>query len=296
MGVLETGGITLPREMTNGIWKKAQDGSAVAALVGSEPQKFGETDIMTFDTDPKAEFVAEGGQKSSQDVGFGLRTVKPHKAQVTMRFSSEVKWSDEDYQLEVLQTLSDAAGIALGRALDLGSFHAINPLSGLGAASITDYLMQTANIVIAQPGNPDIDIESAAGLVIADHFTPTGVALDRSYAWTIATTRYNDGRKKFPDLGLGIGLTQFEGISASVSDTVSASREAASPTDVLGIVGDWSTFRWGVQRNIGVQMIEFGDPDGQGDLKRLNQIALRAEVVYGWAFMDKNAFAVIKAV
>jgi hypothetical protein len=46
-----------------------------------------------------------------------------------------------------------------------------------------------------------------------------------------------------------------------------------------------------VQRQIPVTTIEYGDPDGQGDLKRNNQIALRAEVVYGWAFMDLNAFA-----
>ena len=33
--------------------------------------------------------------------------------------------------------------------------------------------------------------------------------------------------------------------------------------------------------------------DGQGDLQRNNQIALRAEVVYGWAIFDLNSFAKI---
>jgi hypothetical protein len=37
-----------------------------------------------------------------------------------------------------------------------------------------------------------------------------------------------------------------------------------------------------------------GNPDGIGDLKANHQIALRAEVVYGWAFMDLDAFAVVK--
>jgi hypothetical protein len=40
-------------------------------------------------------------------------------------------------------------------------------------------------------------------------------------------------------------------------------------------------------------MIEYGDPDGLGDLQRQNQIALRAEVVYGVGIMDLNAFAKI---
>ncbi len=47
----------------------------------------------------------------------------------------------------------------------------------------------------------------------------------------------------------------------------------------------------GIQRQIGLKMIEFGDPDGQGDLQRNNQVAFRAEVVYGWGIADRNAVA-----
>jgi hypothetical protein len=48
-----------------------------------------------------------------------------------------------------------------------------------------------------------------------------------------------------------------------------------------------------VQRQLGLEMIEYGDPDGQGDLKRNNQVAFRAEVVYGWGIADLAAFAKI---
>jgi hypothetical protein len=63
---------------------------------------------------------------------------------------------------------------------------------------------------------------------------------------------------------------------------------------VKAILGDFTAIRWGVQKNVPVELIEFGDPDGSGDLKRANQFALRAEVVYGIAIMDTDAFAVIK--
>lgn len=43
-----------------------------------------------------------------------------------------------------------------------------------------------------------------------------------------------------------------------------------------------------------VEVIEFGDPDGLGDLKRQNQLALRLEVVYGWGVMDLDGFATVK--
>lgn len=291
--ILQTGDITMPRELAGGIWQKAQKGSVIAALSGAEPQKFGEKDIMTFEERPRAELVAEGGKKSSSAAKFGLRTVKPHKVQVTVRFSEEVKWADEDYQLDVLSTLGGSLSGALARALDLTAIHAINPLTGNKADSITEHIGKATNIVEA--GNdPDLDIEAAAGLIIADGFKPTGVALDLAYAWQLATLRYPDGRKKFPEIGLTTDVTNFEGLKAATSDTVSGNPEVATPTNLLSIVGDWGTMNWGVQRKIGVKMIEFGDPDGQGDLQRMNQIALRAEAVYGWAFMDMNAFALIK--
>jgi len=292
MTVLATTGITLPKNIAAGMWSKAQSGSVVAALSGAEPMQFGEVDIMTFDAPPRAEYVAEGGDKSSSGGTFGSKTVVPHKAQVTMRFNQEVKWADDDYQLGVLRTLAAAGGVALARALDLGVIHRINPLTGLAAASITGKLNDTTNRVEVA-GAADLEVEAAAGLVIGDGFTPNGVAFDPGYAWTISIARYEDGRKKFPELGYDVNISNFGGLRASVSNTVSGVPEATD-TKLRGIVGDWTTVRWGVQRRVPIEMIEFGDPDGQGDLKRKNQIALRLEVVYGWAFMDLNAFAAIE--
>ena len=59
----------------------------------------------------------------------------------------------------------------------------------------------------------------------------------------------------------------------------------------LGYVGDFSAIQWGLQKELGLETIEWGDPDGQGDLKRNNQVAFRAEVVYGWGIADLDAFA-----
>ena len=298
MASLATSAFTLPKHLASGLWSKAQTGSTVAALSGSEPMLFGEHQLMTFTGRPKAQYVSEGAQKSPTDPTFGTKTVTPHKVQVTMRFNEEVQWADEDYQLGVLSALSDASGDALARALDLGVYHGINPLTGAAVAQIVagDRIATTTNsveITTATLTTPDTVLEAAAGLVIADGYTPNGIALDSSYAWTIATARYSDGRKKYPELGLGVNVTGFEGIRASVSDTVSAP-EASAATNVKAIVGDFTALRWGVQRNIGVEVIRFGDPDGVGDLKRSNQIALRAEVVYGWAVMDLDAFATVK--
>lgn len=297
MAVLATSGITLPKNIADGMFKKAQTGSAIAALSDAEPQQFGEVTYMTLTGRPKAELVAEGADKADTNATFGTKIATPHKFQVTMRFNEEVQWADEAYQLGVLQTLADEGGLALSRALDLGAFHGINPRTGSVAASIVagDRIATTTNSVeltTATLTTPDLVIEQAAGLVIADGYVPNGVAFDPRYSWTIATARYSDGRKKYPELGFGTDITSFEGIRATSSSTVSGLPEAADQ-NVKAIVGDWSAFRWGVQKSIPVEVIRYGDPDGLGDLKRKNQIALRAEVVYGWAVMDLDAFATI---
>lgn len=299
MAVLATSGLTLPKNIADGLWKKAQTGSAVAALSGQEPQKFGEVTIMTLTGRPRAELVGEGADKGDTNGTFGSKTVTPHKFQVTMRFNEEVQWADEDYQLGVLDTLAGEGGEALARALDLGVFHGINPRAGTAAASIVagDRIGTTTNsveITTATLTTPDMVIEQAAGLVIADGYTPNGIAFDPTYSWTVATARYADGRKKYPELGFGANITTFEGLNAYSSSTVSGLPEASANSNIKAIVGQWDALRWGVQKRVPVELIKYGDPDGLGDLKRKNQIALRLEVVYGWGVMDLDAFATVK--
>ena len=298
MAVLATSDLSLPPEMADGVFKKTLTGSAVATLIGAVPQKFGKGQLMTLTGRPRAEYVGEGQQKGSSSITFAPKQTTPKKVQVTLRFNEEVKWADEDDQLGVLQECADESALALARALDLGVFHGINPLAGVATALIPvgDRIGTTTNaveITSGTAGTPDLVIEQAVGMVIGDQWVPDGIAFDPTYAWTIATARYDDGRKKYPELGFGQNVTSFEGLKAYSSSTVSGLPEATANTGVKAIVGQWDLLRWGVQKEIPVEMIEFGDPDGQGDLKRNNQIALRTEVVYGWGVMDLDGFAVV---
>lgn len=290
MAVLSTSTLALPDHMTSGLLEKAQYGSVISQLSGSTPMQFGNTTSMTF-SNPKAEFVGEGAQKSSDSVTPSTVTIKPYKAQVTMRFNEEVQWADEAYQLGVLQQLADKTGPALARALDLGIIHGLNPLSGTAFAPITKYLSQTTNAVEIASGDDRIaNLDAAENLVSG---IPNGVAIDPTWGKGFRTLRDANGRRIFPDFTLTPGVTDLDGYRAAVSDTVSASQEAATPTNLKALVGDYSQIVWGVQKQIGVEKILFGDPDGQGDLKRNNQIALRAEIVYGWVIGDLSSFAKI---
>ena len=281
----------MPRNIADGMIQDAQNTSTVAKLSAQEPQKFGETDYIVFNDLPKAEFVEEGAQKSGTSGGFTTVTAKPRKAQVTMRFNQEVQWADEDYQLGILSTLAKAGSAALARALDLGLYHRINPLTGSTIAAWDNYVTATDKKV-QYDGTADADaaIREAAGLLVQDSKNVTGVALDPKLAFDLSSLVTKDGVQRYPNLGFGTDINSLFGLSAAQGNTVSGQPEAKD-TGVRAIVGDFAGgIRWGIQRNLPVEKILYGNPDGQGDLKGLNQIALRLEIVYGWyVFTDRFA-------
>lgn len=293
MAAITTSNIAIPSEVANRIFAKTAQTSTLARLSAREPQKFGQSSVMTLSGDVLAELVGEGAQKSPTNPTFATKTVNPRKLQTTVRISNEVKWADEDYMLDVWNTIEERSAIALGRALDLVGYHKLNPLTGTVATSVTEGIADTANSTTLVSTRYGEAIEAAAGLVIADGYTPNGIALDPALSFGVATQRDGDGRRLYPELGLGADLNQLFGMNAAVSTSVSAKNEAQTATNIIGFVGQFDAFRWGVQRDIMAEVVEYGDPDGLGDLKRQNQIALRMEIVYGIAILDTNAFAKI---
>lgn len=291
--------VLMPRNIADGMITASRTNSVIARLSGREPQRFGSVDYLIFNDFPKAEFVEEGADKSSTGGAFDSVTAAPHKAQVTMRFNEEVQWADEDYQLGVLNQLSTAGGVALSRALDLGLIHRINPLSGT-ETTWTNYLTATTNRVEINTADADADFREAVGLLI--NSSPTiavnGAAFDPKFSWSLASLMERDGsgatsQMRYPQLGFGTNVTNFMGVPVAQGDTVSGTPEATD-TMVRAIVGDFQNgIRWGVQRDLPVELIRYGDPDGQGDLKRKNQIALRLEIVYGW-YVFPERFAVVE--
>ena len=298
MAALATGDLELPDHIMTPWLGKVKGGSVLAALSPSEPQKFGTGKAMVFDSG-EAELVSEGGQKSSNDITKVIQSVEPHKFQKTVRMNEEVLWADEDHQLQAVSEILSQIQPALSRALDFGGIHGINPKTGAVAASITQKLASVTNIVTrsaAAPGKPYDHLDAADALVLADGYVPEGVALDPSFAAGFSALRgTNSEQKLYPNFRLSTEVSELDGHRSSVSRTVGAVGTATVASDILGIVGDFGGFRWGIQRAIGLELIKYGDPDGNGDLKRNNQVAFRAEVVYGWGIGDLDAFALIKA-
>lgn len=293
MAVMDTGDIAIPNQIFEPWLGKVNNGSTVAALSGAIPMKFGPGQSMTFDIG-EAEYVGEGANKGASTVTPTTKTVKPYKFHKTVRWTEEVQWADEDHQLQVVSQVLDLIQPALSRALDFGVYHGINPTGGAAVTAMSESLSDTTNSVEVASQKAYELLDAADALVLADGYVPRDVALDPALAASFSTLRgANSEMKLYPNFRLGTEVSELDGHRASVSNTVGAVGVASTATNVKAFVGDFGGIRWGIQRNIGLELIRYGDPDGQGDLKRNNQVAFRAEVVYGWGIADLNAFAKI---
>lgn len=296
MAILDTGDLNLPDQVLDPWLGKVQSGSSVAALSNQIPMKFGTGTSMTFDIG-EAEYVGEGANKGASTFTPTTVTTAPFKFHKTVRWTNEVMWADEDYQLGVVQQILDQIQPSLSRALDFGVYHGINPTGGAAVAAMTQKLSATTNSVEIDD-TPTVGtythLDAADTLVLADGYVPRDAALDPTFAARFSTARgVNSEQKLYPNFRLDTAPSELDGHRASVSRTVGAVGVAAVATNIKGFVGDFSAIRWGIQRRMGLELIEYGDPDGQGDLKRNNQVAFRAEVVYGWGIATLDAFAKI---
>ena len=288
MAALTTGSLTIPKQLLEPWVNNIHKGSTISQLSGSIPMKFGAGEAFVFDSG-EAEYVGEGANKSSNDVTKTTQTVEPFKFQKTIRFTNEVQWADEDHQLGVIQEILTQIQPALSRALDYGVIHGINPKTGTVVGAMQRLTSATTSVELAAADAPYVSTDAAIAALLAVDGVPNGIAMDPKFAAKISGQRIPaTGQKLYPDFTFSNEASTFESLRAATSKTVGATGVAAVDTKLRAIVGDFSAIRWGVQRAIGLELIEFGDPDGNGDLKRNNQVAFRAEVVYGWGIADVN--------
>lgn len=279
-------------------WRKNIRGGVLAKLAPSDPElKVGSTDVFTFTGTPKAQLVGEGANKESADGTPGKQVVKTYKVQLTYRFSDELMYADEDYQAGVVDSLVANIATALSRALDLLAIHGVNPATGVVSANIANYFTKSGNGVhrVTASADAQADLEEAAADLQGSGYIATGIAFDPVYAGAIARSKDGDNRPLYPELGLGFGFDSFQGLRAASSDTVSGRQELESEDALVkALVGDFDAFKWGVAREVPLKTIEYGDPDGNGDLQATNEVAIRAESILGFAIMDGAAFSLIE--
>lgn len=291
---LITTSLPIPKEYFPTIITGIQNQSVVASLATATPQTFADANHIVFSQDPLAEYVGEGENKSSSPVAVKSVPAKIHKLQTTVRMTNEVQWLDEDNRLALLTAIFEKMNRAMADGIDYGLLHGFNPLGGATTENLlAQAIVPNANQVTAT-GNIQADVDGLADSVL-ENYDVNGIALDRMYANELRKLRVETtGAKVYPEVGLTLNPGTLEGLRAVTSGNVSGKKLGVA-TNAQAIIGDWSQVKWGFVRNIGIKPIEFGDPDGNGDLQRNNQIAYRVEMVIAMAVLDPKAFAVLKA-
>ncbi|MBU9010045.1 phage major capsid family protein [Bifidobacterium adolescentis] len=289
---MDTTKIKLPHEVATVITKKAKDTSTIAALSTAEPQLFLDKDYMVFNGSSEAEVVAEGAQKSSYEETLTPVVGKRFKVVTTTRVTSELKWANEDNQLQIVKSIQDDQAKALGRVLDYVVYHAFNPKPKTTLGGFT--ALSASAVQVTSEGDEVADIDALAEAV-SDEYDINGIALSKTWAAQLRKLRVpSTGMRLYPEIPINLQVGNLDGIPAATSGTVNG-RLVTPDTKVLAFLGDFSLIKWGMVRDITSEIIEYGDPDNTGkDLKGYNQIAYRTEAIYSYAILDPKGIAVLK--
>lgn len=291
-GVLSKGTL-FPAKLVKEVLNKVQGKSSLTKLSKQMPISFNGNEIFVFDMPNEIDVVAENGKKSHGGIIVEPKKVAPIKIEYGARISDEFMYASEEEKIEMLQSFVDGFANKMSKGLDIMAMHGINPRTGEASAVIgTNNFKDTIkNKVKFDAANPDTNIEDAVTTILANEGEVNGLALSPEFATTLAKYKVN-GVKVFPEFAWGGNPESVNGLNVDVNSTL-----AFKNSTNKAIVGDFeNSFRWGIAKEVPMEIIEYGDPDGSGkDLKAYNQIYVRCEAYLGWTIMNEQSFALIEA-
>lgn len=289
-------GTLFPKELVPELIKMTKGHSSLARLCASEPLPFNGQTEFTFSMDKEVDVVAENGAMSKGGATIAPVTIVPVKVEYGTRISDEFLYANESVQLDYMQAFSDGFAAKIGKGLDLMALHGWNPRTMASSSVIGDnhFDGKVEQSVTIASATADADIESAIALVNGSEFDVTGLLMAPDFKASLAGMVDKSGRKIYPELAWGNAPGTINGLTTETNLTVSAN----SSTD-RALVGDFRNyFRWGIARDIALEIIKYGNPDNDttlGDLKGHGQIYLRGTTYLGWGILAPKAFAMIKS-
>ena len=296
MGSTLSKGVLFTPELTNQLITLVRGKSSLAKLSASQPIPFnGETEF-TFALDKEVDLVAENGAKSNGGATIATVTMQPVKVEYGMRVSDEFRYAAEEIQLQYLSAFADGFAKKVARGLDIMAFHGVNPRTGSTASVLNNKNFDdlVSNTVVYDSSAPQDNVDAAIELIQAAEHDVTGLAMSPAFKSALAAVKAgaNLNTALFPQLGWGAEVGQINGLPVDANSTVNFNSNADR-----AIVGNFADFfKWGIARQIPIEIIEYGDPDNSGsDLKGHNQVYLRGEAYLGWGILVPEAFAIIKA-
>ena len=289
-----TGDIYSPQLVTE-LFNGVSAHSALAKLSPAEAMPFTGKTVMVFTADGEAQLVEELGAKAASNAAVTPVVMAPKKFIFQKRVSDEFLKAADEYRVNVLRGFNEGFAAKIARGMDIAAIHGLEP-STLTAASFRstnsfDGLVDATHVITLGTDPIDDTMNAAASLVDG---TVNGVALSKLAGAALGNIKAN-GAAVYPEFRFGQNPAAFAGLNSDVNSTVSAHAADATKQDMV-LIGDFANFKWGYVNSIELEVIRYGDPDGAGrDLKRYNEVCLRAEAYIGWGILNPGAFAIVNA-
>lgn len=291
-------GALFPAELSSEIVNLVRGKSTLARLSGTTPIPFVGKEVFTFNFDGEVAIVAENAAKSNGGASVTPVSMTPVKVEYGMRVSDEFMYAADEKRIEILRAFNEGFAKRLARGLDIMAMHGLNPRTGDAALSLSG---KSLDAVVTQKvaynaSTPQANVTDAIAMVEANEHEVNGLAASPAFKTALASLTKSSGGTEllFPELGWGATVGNLNGLPFDANSTVSF-----HSGDDRAIVGNFADFfKWGIAKEIPVEVIEYGNPDNDadaGDLKGHNQVYLRGEAYIGWGILDPNAFAIITA-
>ncbi len=289
-------------QQTGELFDKVKVHSTIAKLSGSTPIPFAGTETMVFTMDGEASIVGEAGKKPAGDAAFSKVTITPVKVVYQHRLTDEFVNMAEQARLPYYSAFLDGFAKKIARAIDIMTFHGKNPATKEASTIIgNNHFDAKITNKVEATDDPAADLQGAIDEIVNNDREVSGIAMSPTFASDMGKLKQGSDSyvNLYPEFAFGGRPSSFNGMSVDVNKTVAfGASSTAGDANAVAYVGDFqNSLKWGYAENIPMEIIQYGNPDGQGDLKESNEIVLRAEAYIGWGVIDPDAFTrIVKTV
>ena len=271
----------LPASISQDIWAKALEDSAVMQLAQRVDLPGNGTAIPVITGEPEAEWVAETGTKPVSNSTVSIKTMQPYKLAVIETVSKELM----DDMPRLYAALRERLPFALAKKFDQTVFGATAPGTNfdvLGGATAVALGTDAYAALVTVDGN----IATAGGVMDGIVMSPQGKTV-------LLNSKDGNERPLFIDTVANSTIPTILGAPVHYSRGVYA---AGNPAQ-LGFAGDWTHAKFGTVDGIEISVSDqatLAVTGGTINLWQQNMVAIRAEFRVGFV-AETNYFQKITA-
>ena len=276
-----TTGVVLPKKLSDNVWQKAQETSAVMQLAERIDLPGSGLAIPVIAGDPTADFVAETAEKPVSEASLQTKIMQAYKIAVIELFSNEFKRDLPRVYTELERRLPGSIAAKFDSTV----------FNGTAPGSNFDTLANASAIAIGGTGTYGKLVSVLSTLGAADAEL-TGWAMSPQGQALLLGATDQTGRPLFVAGADEGAIGRVLGAPVVPSKRTYAAGGQSNP-NTIGFAGDWSKARYGIVNDIEMSISEeatVNDGTKQINLWQRNMFAVRVEAEVGFVVADTAAF------